>query len=405
MIPMNDVEYLLGNFERFSPLREPPYSKRALDFFGALAQVLRADPAVKAFPDLAAFAFWCRPANLARMKTTLDTRKRLGRGTVFHIAPSNVPMNFAYSLAFGLLAGCANIVRVPGGDFPQIDSFVRAWRSVLEKDDFALFRDKTLLVRYGHDDEITGRFSARCDARVIWGGDETIQRIRRLPIPPQGVEITFADRYSFALMNPAAVEQLGEPEWERLCDRFTNDALMMGQRACSSPHLIVWIGEKSPAGRERFWRGVARSASRFPIEPSRVMDRFVRLCGNAIDFETQGTLEWFGGKRLGTVRLAALPERLDALRGDFGLFYEYDAENLDTLALRITEKFQTAVCFGVEPETVADWVIKNRLRGIDRIVPVGSALSIGPIWDGFDIVGTLSRIVSDSEIYRSGNKT
>lgn len=394
---MNNVEYLLSDEERFTPLREPPYSKGVRDFFDALAQTLRADPAAKAFPDLAAFAFWCRRSNLARMKKGFDGRGRLGRGTVFHIAPSNVPVNFAYSLAFGLLAGCANIVRVPGGDVPQVDLLVRAWRSVLAKDAFALFRDKTLLVRYGRSDEITQRFSARCDARVIWGGDETIQRIRRLPIPARAVEITFADRYSFALINPAAVEKLNAPELERLCGRFANDALVMGQRACSSPHLVVWTGKKSSAGRERFWKGVERSARRFGLAPSRAVDKLVRLCGNAIDFQSSGPLERFGGNSVYTVRLATLPERLDLLRGDAGLFYEYDADDWDELAARTTEKFQTVVCFGVEPKTVADWVIKNRLRGIDRIVPVGSALEIGPVWDGCDIIGTLSRIIDLSE--------
>ena len=38
-------------------------------------------------------------------------------------------------------------------------------------------------------------------------------------------------------------------------------------------------------------------------------------------------------------------------------------------------------------------VIDNRLRGIDRIVPVGRAMDIGIIWDGYDIISMLSRIV------------
>ena len=40
-----------------------------------------------------------------------------------------------------------------------------------------------------------------------------------------------------------------------------------------------------------------------------------------------------------------------------------------------------------------NFVFKNRLSGIDRIVPVGEALDIGVIWDGYDIVRSLSRII------------
>ena len=46
---------------------------------------------------------------------------RLGRGCVFHISPSNVPVNYAYSLVVGLLTGNTNIVRISSKDFPQVE--------------------------------------------------------------------------------------------------------------------------------------------------------------------------------------------------------------------------------------------------------------------------------------------
>ena len=61
-----------------------------------------------------------RQAVLSYAKEYKDAAKRLGRGIVFHIAPSNVPVNFAFSLAAGLLAGNKNIVRIPSKDFPQV---------------------------------------------------------------------------------------------------------------------------------------------------------------------------------------------------------------------------------------------------------------------------------------------
>jgi hypothetical protein len=49
--------------------------------------------------------------------------------------------------------------------------------------------------------------------------------------------------------------------------------------------------------------------------------------------------------------------------------------------------------YGADKNALRDFVIKNSLRGIDRIVPVGSALDIGVVWDGYDIVRALSRVV------------
>ena len=40
---------------------------------------------------------------------------------------------------------------------------------------------------------------------------------------------------------------------------------------------------------------------------------------------------------------------------------------------------------------VRNFVIKNRLHGIDLIVPVGAAMDIDIVWDGYDLVTMLSR--------------
>ena len=39
-------------------------------------------------------------------------------------------------------------------------------------------------------------------------------------------------------------------------------------------------------------------------------------------------------------------------------------------------------------------MVNNRLSGIDRAVPIGKALDIGVFWDGYNILGSLSRIIN-----------
>ena len=57
----------------------------------------------------------------------------MGKGVVFHIAPSNVPVNYAYSLVTGLVCGNINIVRLPSKKFPQTDIINSAIIQALEK--------------------------------------------------------------------------------------------------------------------------------------------------------------------------------------------------------------------------------------------------------------------------------
>ena len=41
----------------------------------------------------------------------------------------------------------------------------------------------------------------------------------------------------------------------------------------------------------------------------------------------------------------------------------------------------------------AKWLIATNVRGVDRIVPIGKAMDIDVIWDGFDLVRVIARIM------------
>ena len=72
------------------------------------------------YTDLISFSFWCRKANIKKLAEEYKKKHfMIGRGTVLHIAPSNIPMNFSYSLVFGFLSDNHNIVRLPSRNFIQ----------------------------------------------------------------------------------------------------------------------------------------------------------------------------------------------------------------------------------------------------------------------------------------------
>ena len=92
--------------------------------------------------------------------------------------------------------------------------------------------------------------------------------------------------------------------------------------------------------------------------------------------------------------METLPETLDKFRGKFGFFYEFDAEDINQISHIVNKSFQTLTYFGVNKSYLTDFVTRNRLLGIDNITPIGSALEIGVIWDGYDIIRSLSRTIS-----------
>jgi hypothetical protein len=392
-----EIKYLVGeSVELLHRLPLISYDEVVCGFLSSLSSELLSDVEAKQYPDVISFAYWCRKANIERQKKQFaDGHARLGLGVAFHVTPSNVPINVAFSYIFSLLAGNANIVRVPSKDFPQVDIVCRAINKLFSNAKYKTISEMTVFVKYEQNDDITQMFSSQCDARIIWGGDETIRNIRRLAIPERSVEIAFADRYSFCVIEESSILDADAEEIKRLGNSFYNDAYLMDQNACSSPHLVVWLNgcKETAIAKQIFWDSVYETAaSKYDFKPVNAVDKYMLLCEDVIELSNiSGFIKH--GNYIYRVELESLSENMDALRGKYGYFYEYSTQDLNSVAPIVNKKYQTLTYFGLGKSRLLDFVIKNRLSGIDRIVPIGSALDIGVIWDGYDVVGTLSRII------------
>ncbi len=395
MIPTqnNKVTYLVGiALPKSRPL--VPYDSTVCEFLNDLSKQLRKHREGTVYPDIVTFGFWCRKANLAQLKASFDNGlSRLGRGLVFHITPSNVPINFAYSFAFGLLSGNANLVRVPSRPFPQVDLICAAINRLFEESKYDEIKAMTTFVRYEQNAEITASFSANCDARIIWGGDVAIRNVRKLPIAEHGVEIAFADRYSFCMIDSASIASLGEKELKRLAENFYNDTYLMDQNACSSPHLVIWVGQNNEKAKERFWNAVKRVVTqKYKIDFVKAVDKYTLFCKDSMELENIQRFTTHDNS-VSRMTIDSLSMNTDQLRGKFGYFYEYDTNDIESITEIINAKYQTLTYFGLEKSQLIEYVVKNRLPGIDRIVPIGKALDIGMVWDGYDVAGSLSRVI------------
>ena len=392
----NGINILAGQIPETAKANRP-FSEEVCDFFSALSAALLRDPAIKseADPDVISFAFWCRKSQIEAMHATFkDEYIRLGRGIAFHISPGNVPVNAFYSFAFGLLSGNANIVRLASKKSGAVDSILTVINQLFAEPQFSSLAATNAFIRYDRDNlDATKQLSARCDARIIWGGDAAINDIRKSPISPRTHEIAFADRYSFAVLDAKTIAALSAPAIERAAVNFYNDTLLMDQNACSSPHLIAWLNGEDTAAKTRFWQAftVYRN-KKADLEPVEAVDRHTRLLSGFITGPEQ-QLQTQADDSLLRVKLLKLPADMDRLRGVHGLFYEYDIKDLDDLAHIVNNKYQTLTYLGPDKIDLADFVIKNRLDGIDRIVPVGDALAINAIWDGHAVLKELTRIL------------
>lgn len=372
-----------------------PFDSRAVDFLAEISSRLRASGAHRK-EELAAFGFWCRRAHIKELERRhASDFPRLGLGRVFHLAPSNVPTMFAYSLAIGLLAGNSNIVRLStrrGGTGEALCTLLRA---LLEDPTWEALRQRISLVAYPRDDGITARYLSLCDGRVLWGGDETVSAMRALPMPLHARELAFPNRWSLALLSRRTVLGLTQEELDALARRFYNDTYLMDQNACSSPLLLLWLedgGGEDPA--PRFWTALAREAEeRYPWNAFRAARKTERLYREVMTGAVAGRLYHYGGSLVQVVRLEGKLPCGDCLQGGFGLFFEGSVTGLQEVLPVLSHKAQTLICLGPDCADTARELTALGAPGICRVVPPGQALEMDTIWDGKDMIAGLSRML------------
>lgn len=386
---MKNVKYLVGS-ENICTDGIRAFSDDICEFVGMLSNALLKDRTAASFPDIVSFAYFCRKANITRIKRRYESEFRFGRGLALSIAPSNVPINFAFSFLFGLITGNANIVRVSSKNFPQTDIVCRAIRETIKA--YPELEKRNAVISYEADDETSACFSAMADVRIIWGGDATVTRFKSYPTKPRCVDIAFSDRYSVGVIDASAVSKADDKELAALANAFYNDTYLTDQNACSSPRIIFWLNANDEA-KERFWSAAAMAAkNKYVLEDEKAVNKYIKLCSDIIESDKKLSYKK-DTNILYRVRLDELPEDITKLSSNCGYFYEYDINSLADINSYIVSKFQTMCYYGIDKQDITGWALTG-LRGIDRIVPFGHSMDIMEIWDGYDIVRSASRILS-----------
>ncbi len=388
------VTYLTGTAEMAEKLSDipafVPFDGRITELLNDVSKVLMRDPRSKAYSDVVTFAFWIRRGSMMKLKERFfkDKGIHLGKGVVFHIAPSNVPVNFAYSLASGLICGNANVVRVPGRDYPQVKIIVDAFNKVLESRE--ALKPYVLCVRYDRRKEINDLFSAVADMRVVWGGDQTIAELRKSQLPPRSGEITFADRYSFAVIDSDCY--LAMEDKKRVAEDFYNDTFFSDQNACTSPGIIIWTGGKTEEAKEVFWKTEHELVKqKYPFQPIMGVNKLTSSCRIAVS-DPGVKIEPHEDNRIIRVSLSELSENIVDCRDNSGYFFEYSCKDITEITSLCNNKRCQTVAYIGNPDVLIP-LIESGVKGIDRVVPMGKTMDFDLIWDGCNLPALLTRTI------------
>lgn len=392
---LNRVTYLSGSAELAAQLpnipAKIPFDDSIVEFLNDVSKKLMGNRTAKAYSDVVTFAFWIRKSSVMKLKERFekkDSALHLGKGVAFHIAPSNVPVNFAYSLVAGLLNGNANVVRVPSKDFPQVSIIAEAFNGVLGQNE--AMRPYIQLVRYGRDKDINDLFSSIADVRVVWGGNQTIEELRKSPLPPRSGEITFADRYSLAVIDSDSYLDIEDKD--RVADDFYNDTFFSDQNACTSPRVVIWTGNRIEEAKKIFWETEHKLVEKkYTFQSIQGVNKLTS--SYLIAVAEQGVkVEEHEDNLIVRVKVPEIMENLMDYRDNSGYFYEYDCKDiLEIKGLCNDKRCQTIAYIGDSKAVLP--LIEAGVKGIDRVVPMGKTMDFDLIWDGYNLPALLTRTV------------
>lgn len=109
----NKITRLAGGWQFHEMKARKPYDQNVMEFLEELSKEICMNEKTAVSMEARSFAFWCRKNHLNQWKMERkDGEYLLGLGMIFHIAPSNIPLLFAYSMVFGLLSGNGNVIRI-----------------------------------------------------------------------------------------------------------------------------------------------------------------------------------------------------------------------------------------------------------------------------------------------------
>ena len=370
-----------------------PFAKERIDLVAAVSAALMSGN-VDASPAVIHFAFWTRMAALQRLKASYqmrvppDTQAR-ARGLCLHLPPQNVETVFLYSWVLAYLAGNANVVRLPTALSNEMRNVCNLFLAAFEK----RAERAQFFVHYSSDSDVSARLSAQSDARLVWGGDAKIALFAPLPLRSGGKALWFGDRFSFCVMKGDAVTELDETGLGALAQKMDNDIFLFEQMACASPHVLYVVGNIGThlAGvnmlLERLVR-VARAHRPIPAT-GHLIRKMVEVCVAAGSGDAVAA-SWTNN--LMTSVVAASPQRQERRVGGGFLRVAFIA-SLGELAGLVREHDQTITHFGFSGDEITEAANALVGFGVSRWAPVGSALEVDFVWDGYDIPFELSRLV------------
>lgn len=372
----------------------------------------RHNPIHKLYPmsGIPFIATWCQRQNLEKLIQTafsnsdcldrfVDSAVRsdrsyraFPRGVAVHWMAGNVPTLGFLSMIMGLLTKNGNILKLAKGANDLLSSLLE--QLVLTDGDGRCGGDflasSLAVVRYDHEEvDIGSAMSRQADIRIIWGGDDAVNAIKRLPTKTDNLDIIFPNRTSFMIIG---TEITTPEELIKTARRAAMDISIFEQKACASPHTILLLTEKRET-LERFAQALhaalqdALKSIPKAIPSEKEISALLNLRAQYDMFNDA----WYSSGTEFTI-LSDDKLQLGPAIGNRTVYLRMTTD-LDRIAELITPNVQSV---GIQVDPGQFEYLTNRLgeKGVQRFTRLGAMTHFESPWDGYFVPQHLVRWTS-----------
>jgi hypothetical protein len=257
--------------------------------------------------------------------------------------------------------------------------------------------DRNIILSYSYDENINSYLSSIADLRILWGGNNTVQSIRKHLAKPTTRDIAFADKISYAVIDSVYLLSLNESELNEKVRLFYNDSYYFDQLACSSPQVVFFVGnnDENEMASSFFWKKLEELLNKIQH------NEHVSVRMNKLAYLYEESANGMDLKILSDIN-SSKPVIVEIKKNDInrienicggGYFHQCFINDLTELQYTVKENDQTLSYIGFNSEILKNLAKLLNGKGIDRIVPVGQALAFMQTWDGFSLLNHFTKRV------------
>jgi hypothetical protein len=319
------------------------------------------------------------------------------RGLVAHWIAGNVPTLGIFSLVQSILCKNLNILRIPEKSVDTVIPILKELNSIKIEHNNKKYNGsdivKSLSVIYYPKDNIKANemLSKNADAKLIWGGKESVKQIKNLPAKEHCEDIIFGPKYSFGVFDK---EFLESEDITKELSRAVMDIIVFDQSACSSPQVLFFeknnkynIKQIADLIKKEF----NTTAKRYP-KNNQDYDTAARIINARGEYLLDENKDIVLAKALDWTVLINRDICLEEPIQSRTIFIK-EINSINDIVPLITKKIQTVGIAIKNLEKTKVFCSRVTYRGVARCVKFGSMNNYESPWDGMLALSRLVRFV------------